>query len=72
LLGLFSGQVDESEQGWVMGITQSIGAFAFGLTGFVEAFVSNVSLEAPMIVAILLLIVASVFTFLLNVSPDRS
>lgn len=69
LLGLFSAQADETEQGWVMGITQSLGAFAFGLTGFVEAFVSNVSLEAPMIVAILFLVVASVIMTAFRAAP---
>ncbi len=62
LLSMFSNEVSESEQGWVMGITQAIGAFAFGLTGFVEAFVSNFALEATMIVSLILLIAAAVIT----------
>lgn len=62
LLALFSNEASESEQGWVMGITQAIGAFAFGITGFVEAFVSNFMLEATMIAALILLIAAAIMT----------
>lgn len=61
LLGLFSEQVSETEQGWVMGITGSIGAFAFAVTGFIEAFMSSLSVSAPMMSAAILLVMTALF-----------
>jgi DHA1 family tetracycline resistance protein-like MFS transporter len=39
IIGLFSNQVSDDEQGWVMGVTGSIMALCFGLTTFLTGFV---------------------------------
>jgi len=39
IIGLFSNQVTDNEQGWVMGVTGSIMALCFGVTTFLTAFI---------------------------------
>lgn len=51
LLTAFSNQVDEDSQGWVMGITGSISAFAFGVNGFLVGIIANVSPVAPLLIS---------------------
>lgn len=60
ILTLFSNQVDEDSQGWVMGITGAIMAFAFGVNGFLTGILANLSAETPLIVAILSLILTAI------------
>ncbi|MCW5588172.1 MAG: MFS transporter [Legionellales bacterium] len=50
LLTLFSNQVDETAQGWVMGITGAIMAFAFGLNGAVVGMLANINIYLPMVI----------------------
>ncbi|HLB58288.1 MAG TPA: MFS transporter [Gammaproteobacteria bacterium] len=52
LLTLFSNQVDADSQGWVMGITGSIMAFAFGVTGTVVGLIANVNIHFPLMITI--------------------
>lgn len=47
IITLFSNQVDENAQGWVMGITGSIMAITFAITGLTSAFLANYSVAAP-------------------------
>ncbi|MDQ2995197.1 MAG: MFS transporter, partial [Pseudomonadota bacterium] len=63
LLAQFSNNVADSKQGWVMGISQAITAFAFGVTGIVQAFVNYYSLTATMIGAVIILTSAAGVTF---------
>lgn len=66
LLTLFSNQVDEDSQGWVMGITGAIMAFAFGINGLLVGILADFSVDIPMILSIVGLLLAAVlmqFTF---------
>lgn len=59
MLTLFSNQVGAESQGWVMGITGAIMAFAFGLSGILIGLLANLSPETPLIVAIFSLILSA-------------
>ena len=41
ILTIFSNQVDESEQGWVMGVTGSIMALSFGLNALLTGVIAS-------------------------------
>ncbi|PIQ42638.1 MAG: MFS transporter [Gammaproteobacteria bacterium CG11_big_fil_rev_8_21_14_0_20_46_22] len=47
LITAFSNLVSESEQGWVMGVTNAIMALSFGVTTFFSGFAANMSPAAP-------------------------
>ncbi len=49
LITLFSNQVHEDEQGWVMGVTNSIMALSFGVTTFIGGFAANLSAGFPIV-----------------------
>lgn len=51
LLTLFSNQVDEKSQGWVMGITGSIMAFAFGFNGILVGLLANLDIRLPLVLS---------------------
>lgn len=59
ILTLFSNQVGEDSQGWIMGITGAIMAFAFGINGLLLGLLANVSPEAPLAITTLSLILAA-------------
>lgn len=59
ILTLFSNQVDARSQGWVMGITGAVLAFAFGLNGLLTGVLANFSPATPLIVAIISLIISA-------------
>lgn len=59
ILTLFSNQVDARSQGWVMGITGAVLAFAFGLNGLLTGVLANFSHTTPLIVAIVSLILSA-------------
>lgn len=59
LISLFSGAVSEDKQGWVMGVTGAISAFAFGVSGLVAGVLVDVSASAPLWITIVLLIVSA-------------
>src|SRR3990167_8345564 len=48
LITLFSNQVSIEEQGWVMGITNSVGALSFGITALMSGFAADLSPAVPM------------------------
>jgi len=52
ILALFSDQVSENEQGWVMGVTGSILALCFGLTSFLTGYLANFGTSIPMYLAV--------------------
>ncbi len=60
ILTLFSNQVDSRSQGWVMGITGAVMAFAFGLNGLLTGILANFSPATPLIVAIISLILSAI------------
>jgi len=47
LLTLFSNQVDEDSQGWVMGITNSVMALGFAITGFTSSILADIHITLP-------------------------
>lgn len=51
LLTLFSNQVSQKEQGWVMGVTGSVMALCFGLTSVFTGLIAHVGAVLPMILA---------------------
>ena len=51
ILTLFSNQVDDDSQGWVMGVTGAIMALAFGVNGLRLGVLSKFSLHVPILVA---------------------
>ncbi len=53
LLTIFSNQVGESEQGWVMGVTGSIMALCFGLTSILTGIIAQVGAVLPMLLAVI-------------------
>ncbi len=60
ILTLFSNQVDADSQGWVMGITGAIMAFAFGINGLLIGLLADVSPDMPLILTIISLILAAI------------
>lgn len=61
ILTIFSNQVDEKSQGWVMGITGSIMAFVFGLTGIVMGLVAVWNAAAPLYIAGISLLLSVIY-----------
>ena len=59
ILTLFSNQVDEDSQGWVMGITGAITAFAFGLNGLLVGLLADMSPKIPLMITIISLLLAA-------------
>lgn len=51
LLTIFSNQVSENEQGWVMGVTGSIMALCFGVTSVFTGLIAHVGAILPMLLA---------------------
>lgn len=58
LIALFSKQVTDDEQGWVMGITNSVGALSFGVTAFLSGFVSHWSPVTPIYLGGIMLVLS--------------
>lgn len=59
ILTLFSNQVDADSQGWVMGVTGAIMALAFGVNGLILGVLANFSLQMPLLIAAICLILSS-------------
>lgn len=70
LLTIFSNQVDANSQGWVMGITGSIMAFAFGVSGFAAGALACFGVAAPLILTILGLSLSSLMLYRLKVNTS--
>lgn len=47
LITIFSNQVGAEEQGWVMGITNSVSALSFGITSLMSGFAADLSPAVP-------------------------
>jgi MFS transporter, DHA1 family, tetracycline resistance protein len=67
LITLFSNQVDDSEQGWVMGVTNSIMALSFGITTFFSGFAANFYAGLPLLWTFAGLLLASVVLWFVRV-----
>lgn len=51
ILTLFSNQVDENSQGWVMGIAGAIMAFAFGINAFLLGIFAQYQASIPILIS---------------------
>lgn len=60
LITLFSNQVDRTEQGWVMGVTNAIMALSFGVTTFLSGFAAHINAAMPIMWAFLGMMIAAV------------
>ena len=75
ILTMLSNQVSATEQGWVMGMTGSVGALCFALTSLLGSVVSFLGLSAPMIIAALSFLAGAVAlrcTKPMSTSPKHS
>lgn len=63
ILTLFSDQVDETSQGWVMGVTGSILAFVFGLNGIVVGIIASWNDFLPISIAAGFLLFTGLITY---------
>lgn len=59
ILTLFSNQVDENSQGWVMGITNAIGAVGFAVVGVTSSVLANYSINLPILFAGVFLVLSA-------------
>ncbi len=69
-LAIFSGQVTADEQGWVMGVTGSIGALCFGLSALMVGIMASVGADMPMLVAGIFLLMAGISLFWIPLSKQ--
>lgn len=62
ILTLFSNQVDENNQGWVMGVTGSIMAFVWAVNGVIVGMLAAWNVAIPMYVAAISLFLVGIST----------
>ena len=60
MIAVFSNQVDENSQGWVMGITGAIASGAFAIAGFGGAFLADNSPNLPIIFSALFFMLSGI------------
>jgi predicted MFS family arabinose efflux permease len=60
MIAVFSNQVDENSQGWVMGITNAIGSAAFAIAGFGGAALANSAPNLPIVSSSLFFLLSGV------------
>ncbi len=63
LLTIFSNQVDADSQGWIMGITGAIMAFAFGINGVLVGILADFSPAIPLIITIVGLLITALLMY---------
>jgi predicted MFS family arabinose efflux permease len=63
LLTIFSHQVSNEEQGWVMGVTGSVMALCFGLTSVFTGLIASIGVLLPMLLALLGLTLSALILF---------
>lgn len=64
LVSLFSDAVGFDKQGWVMGLTGAISAFAFGSAGLVAGFLVDIDVSAPLWLALILLLISLISVYI--------
>lgn len=69
LITLFSDQVSEEEQGWVMGVTGSIMALCFGITSFFTGIIVEAGANVPLIMSIIGFVLAAVILIPVKLAP---
>jgi MFS transporter, DHA1 family, tetracycline resistance protein len=63
MLALFSNQVDEMEQGWIMGVTCSIWALSYGVNALFLGKAASFSVSMPLVFSMLGLLLSGVILF---------
>jgi predicted MFS family arabinose efflux permease len=69
IVSLFSSQVDEDRQGWVMGITGALGALGFAIVEFTSSVIMRNGYAIPLWIGMATLIIAAFW--LLGWRPTR-
>ncbi len=72
LLTLLSNQVSPEEQGWVMGMTGSVGALCFAVTSLLGSVVSFLGLSAPMIIGAVALLIGGIILWRMPLKEEAS
>jgi len=72
MLAIFSNQVSDSEQGWIMGVTGAIMALCFGVTTFFMGFIAIFGVTLPLVIAAGGLGVAALLLFYLYKENNHS
>ncbi len=72
LLTLLSNQVSPEEQGWVMGMTGSVGALCFAVTSLLGSVVSFLGLSAPLIIGAVALLIGGVILWRMPLKEEAS
>lgn len=72
LLNIFSNQADSNSQGWIMGITSSVTAFAFTVTALGEAAISHMNAVYPLYIAVFCMVVSSIMMLFYHRVPTAT
>jgi MFS transporter, DHA1 family, tetracycline resistance protein len=67
---LFSGAVDDSKQGWIMGVTSSLFAVVWGIQSLVMGFISGGSLFIPFIICFISFILGFIIMIFFRHQPS--
>lgn len=65
-ISLFSDAVDETQQGWIMGITAAVYSLAFAFTAVASIFLAMISANVPLLCAFIAMLGAAIFSFKLK------
>lgn len=72
LITLFSNQVNADEQGWIMGITNSVGALSFGITSFISGFIAHFGPAMPLYLGFLALGMAAIILHFTHLTKKQT
>ncbi|OGT30200.1 MAG: hypothetical protein A3E87_00475 [Gammaproteobacteria bacterium RIFCSPHIGHO2_12_FULL_35_23] len=67
LITMFSNQVTNSEQGWVMGVTNAIMALSFGITTFFSGFAADITPGMPIFLAFIGILISTILMYFAKV-----
>lgn len=71
LLALYSNQVGQDKQGWIMGVSQAVSALSFGLSVFITGFLAHLVPTLPLIIACLGLLISGVLMQMWRENGDK-
>ncbi len=72
LLSLFSNQVDETKQGWVMGISGAVVAAAYTLMSAMNGLLGEISAAMPIIASFIFMGISAVFLIFFKSGADKT
>ena len=70
LLGIFSGSVDEADQGWVIGVTTAVFCFAGGIMSLIGGGLMSVDIRLPFYIAAAATTLGLVVMALTSAAPE--